>query len=92
MRNLRAPADACLPHQLQAVRLQGGWVDGLLVAPGALGRLRLRERKLAEAAGEAGRAVAVLPGEAYSSVQTGQRTDNWRQRQRADAALAVTGT
>lgn len=83
LRHLRAP-DACFPHQFQAVWLQRYGVDGLLVAPGSLGLLRLRERKLAESAGEAVRTVAVLPGEAYSSIQTCQRTDNCRQRQRAE--------
>lgn len=83
VRQLRAP-DACFPHQFQAVWLQRDWVDGLLVAPGSLGLLRLREWKLAESPGEAGRAVAVLPGEANSSIQTCQRTDNCRQRQRAE--------
>lgn len=83
VRQLRAP-DACFPHQFQAVWLQRYWVDGLLVAPGSLGLLRLREQKLAESPGEAGRAVAVLPGEANSSIQTCQRTHNCRQRQRAE--------
>lgn len=79
MRHLSAP-DACFPAQFQAVWLQGYGVDGLLVAPGSLGLLRLRKGKLAESPSEAGRTVAVLPGDAYSSIHTGERTDNCRQR------------
>lgn len=82
MRHLSA-ADACFPAQFQVVLLQGYGVDGLLVAPGSLGLLRLRKWKLAESPGEAGRAVAVLPGDAHSSIQTGERTDNCRQRAEA---------
>lgn len=74
VRHLPAP-DARLLQHFHAVWLQSYGVDGLLVAPGSLG---LREWKLAESPGETGRTVAVLPGDAYSSIQTCQRADNCR--------------
>lgn len=84
LRHLHVP-NAGFPHQFQAVRLQRYGVDGLLVAVGSLGLLGLRERELAEPPAEAGRTVAVLPGEAHSSIQTCERTHNCRQTHRAEA-------
>lgn len=61
-------------HEFLAVWLQRYGVHGLFVAPRCLSLLHLLEWKLAEPTGEAGRAQAVLPRIAYSSIHTCQGT------------------
>lgn len=78
LRQLSAPDAQLLPEFL-AFRLQRQRVDGLLVASRRLSLLRLVERKLAEATGEARRAQAVLPRAAYSSVHARQGTHNCKE-------------
>lgn len=73
--HLGAAHNTLLPRRhAQRVGLQGHGVDGLRVAARRLRLLRVRQWELAEAAGEAGRAQAVLPGAAHASIHARQGT------------------
>lgn len=76
------PPHPGLLAELQAVRLQGDGVDGLLVASRCLSLLRLLEWKLAEPTCEAGRTQAVFPRAADASIHTSQGTHHCRETDR----------
>lgn len=73
--HLGASYGALLPRRCaQRVGLQRHGIDGLRVAARRLRLLRVRQRELAEAAGEASRALAVLPRVAHASIHARQGT------------------
>lgn len=73
--HLGAAHGALLPRRCaQSVGLERHRIDGLRVATRRLRLLRVRQRELAEAAGEANWALAVLPGVAHASIHARQGT------------------
>lgn len=80
MSQLCAPQTGVL-HQLVAIGLQRNGVYRLLVAARRLSLLGALEWKLAEPAGETGRAEAVLPGTADAAIHASQGAHNCRQKE-----------
>lgn len=75
--HLGATQGALLPRRrAQRVGFQRYRIDGLRVAARRLRLLRVRQRELAEAAGEASRTLAVLPRVAHASIHARQGTDH----------------